>query len=162
VAHFHGIKKLLKGVGVKSPSGKWICCQKYGFTSIVAVRHDVPALKVKGLAGPDLPYEIRGFTFNGWGGTIRYDFTLDIGQQVTLARFDPMATKLLVAKGEIAGGGGFNQIGCSLSAHIKVEDAVELLHKEVDFGHHLAMAYGDYSHDLKELGKMMKFEVVEA
>ncbi|MCD6169738.1 MAG: hypothetical protein J7J76_04195 [Candidatus Latescibacteria bacterium] len=130
--------------------------------NIVAVHHDVPGLKMKGLAGPDLPYEIRNFTFNGWGATIRYDFTLDIGQQVTLARFDPMATKLLVAKGEIAGGGGFNQIGCSLSAHIKVEDAVELLHKEVDFGHHLAMAYGDYSYDLKELGKMMEFEVVEA
>lgn len=109
----------------------------------VAVRHDVPALKMKGLAGPDLPYEIRNFTFDAWGGTIGYDFTLDIEQQVTLARFEPMATRLLVAKGEIAGGGEFNQIGCSLSAHVKVEDAVELIHKEVDFGHHLAMAYGD-------------------
>jgi L-fucose isomerase-like protein len=130
--------------------------------NIVAVHHDVPGLKMKGLAESDLPYEIRNFTFSGWGATIRYDFSLDIGQPVTLARFDPRATELLVVKGEIAGGGGFDEIGCSLRAHIKVKDAVELLHKEVDFGHHLAMVYGDYSDDLKELGKMMKFDVVEA
>ena len=129
--------------------------------NIVAVHHDVPGLKMKGLDSPDLPYEIRNFTFKGWGAAIRYDFSRDIGEPVTLARFNPAATKLLVAEGTISGVGGFDGLGCSLRAHIKVKDAVELFHKEADFGHHLAMVYGDYVEDLKELGKMMHFEVVE-
>jgi len=135
--------------------------------NVIAVHHDVPGLKMKGLdvatrRAVSPPYEIRNFTVGGWGATIRYDFSRDAGDSVTLARFDPMATRLLVAKGEIAGGSGFDQIGCSLSSHIKVRDAVELLHKEVDFGHHLALVYGDYVEELKELGKMMGFELVEA
>ena len=135
--------------------------------NVIAVHHDVPGLKMKGLdvatrRAVSPPYEIRNFTVGGWGATIRYDFSQDAGDPVTLARFDPMATKLLVSKGEITGGSGFDQIGCSLSSHIKVRDAVELLHKEVDFGHHLALVYGDYVEELKELGKMMGFELVEA
>ena len=49
-----------------------------------------------------------------------------------------------------------------MSAHIKVRDIVELFHKELDFGHHLAMVYGDYVDPVKQLGQMMGFEVVEA
>lgn len=129
---------------------------------ILAVHHDVPGLKMKGLDEPDLPYEIRNFTVGGWGATIRYDFSRDIGSPVTLARFDPTGTKVLVVKGEIAGCGGFDEVGCSLRVHIKVRDIVDLFHKELDFGHHLAMVYGDYVQEVKELGGMMDFEVVEA
>ena len=129
---------------------------------ILAVHHDVPGLKMKGLDEPDLPYEIRSFTVGGWGATIRYDFSRDVGAPVTLARFDPTGTRVLVARGEIAGGGGVDQVGCALRAHIKVRDIVDLFHKEMDFGHHLAVVYGDYVQDVKELGKMMGFEVVEA
>jgi len=45
--------------------------------------------------------------------------------------------------------------------HIKVGDVAELLHREVDFGHHLAVVYGDYTRELRKLGKVMKFEVEE-
>jgi len=130
--------------------------------NVLAVHHDVPGLKMKGLEGPDLPYEIRNFTMGGWGATIRYDFSQDVGTPVTLARFDPTGTKVLVIKGEIVGCGGFDQVGCSLSVHIKVRDIVDLFHKELDFGHHLAMVYGDYLDEIKELGEIMGFEVVEA
>ena len=129
--------------------------------NIIALHHDVPGLKMKGLEKPDLPYEIRNFTVGGWGATIRYDFSRDKGETVTLARFNPTATKLLVTKGEIVGCGGFDMVGCSLRAEIRVPDAVELFHKEMDFGHHLAMVYGDYTEDLKDLGKIVGFEVVE-
>ena len=129
---------------------------------ILAVHHDVPGLKMKGLDELDLPYEIRNFTVGGWGATIRYDFSRDIGAPVTLARFDPTGTKVLVVKGEIAGCEGFDQVGCSLSAHVKVRDIVDLFHKELDFGHHLAMVYGDYVQEVRELGEMMDFETVEA
>jgi L-fucose isomerase-like protein len=130
--------------------------------NILAVHHDVPGLKMKGLDEPDLPYEIRNFTIGGWGATIRYDFSRDIGAPVTLARFDPTGTRVLVVKGKVAGSSGIDQVGCALSAHIQVRDIVDLFHKEMDFGHHLAVVYGDYVQDVKELGEIMGFQVVEA
>ena len=129
--------------------------------NIIALHHDVPGLKMKGLEESDLPYEIRNFTVGGWGATIRYDFSKDKGETVTLARFNPTATKLLVTKGKIVGCGGFDMVGCSLRAEIRVPDAVRLFHKEMDFGHHLAMVYGDYTEDLRDLGKIVGFEVIE-
>ena len=45
--------------------------------------------------------------------------------------------------------------------HIKVGDVAELLQREADFGHHLAVVYGDYTQELKEVGKVMKFDVEE-
>ena len=129
--------------------------------NILAVHHDVPGLRMKGLDGPILPYEVRNFTHAGWGATIRYDFSRDVGQPVTLARFDPRATRLLVAEGRIAGGGGLDEIGCSLRAHVQVRDLVELFRAEADFGHHLAMVYGRYASEVKELGRMMGFDVVQ-
>lgn len=129
--------------------------------NILGVNHDVPGLRMKGLGGPALPYEIRNFTLGGWGATIRYDFSKDVGEPVTLARFNPTATRLLVARGEICGGVGFDRIGCSLGVQVKVGDVAELLHREADFGHHLAVVYGDYTQELKEVGKVMKFDVEE-
>jgi len=129
--------------------------------NIIAVHHDVPGLKMKGLEKPDLPYEIRNFTVGGWGATIRYDFSRDKGETVTLARFNPTATKMLVTKGEIVGCSGFDMVGCSLRAEIRVPDAVRLFHMEMNFGHHLAMVYGDYTEDLRDLGKIVGFEVIE-
>ena len=130
--------------------------------NIMALHHDVPSLKMKGLEAPNLPYEIRNFTYGGWGATIRYNFALDKGEIVTMARFNPKATELLVVKGEIIGCGGFDKVGCSLAAHIKVPDIISLFQKEADFGHHLAMVYGDYTQELKDLGKLIGFKVIEA
>lgn len=130
--------------------------------NLLAVHHDVPGLKMKGLDEPDLPYEIRSFTVQGWGATIRYDSSRDMGAPVTLTRFDPTGTKVLVVRGEIAGSGGVDQVGCSLSVHVKVRDIVDLFKKELEFGHHLAVVYGDYEDQIKELGDLMGFEVVTA
>ena len=103
---------------------------------------------------------IRNFTYEGWGVTIRYDFSRDQGEVVTLARFDPTATKLLVTKGEIVGGHGFDQISCSEGPIIKIPRAMDFFRKESDFGHHLAMVYGDYTQDIEELAQIMHFDVV--
>jgi hypothetical protein len=130
--------------------------------NILAVQHDVPGLKMKGLDEPDLPYEIRNFTVGGWGATIRYDFARDVGTPVTLARFDPTGTEVLVLRGELVGGAGFDRVGCSLVAHIRVKDIVDLFRKELDFGHHLAVVYGDYVDDVKELSRLMGYECTEA
>lgn len=130
--------------------------------NILRVLHDVPGLKMKGFDEPDLPFEIRPFTEGGWGVSLRYDFSRDKGQKVTLARFNPDTTKMLVSKGEIVGGGGFDEIGCTLSALVKVPDVRNLLHKSADYGHHLAMVYGDYVEELKSLAEIMDFKVETA
>ena len=129
--------------------------------NLIRIGHDVPGLKMKGFDADDLPYTLTPFTQGGWGATIRYDFSRDVGEPVTLARFDPAARRLLVATGEITGGGGVDTLGCSLSADMRVKDAVELFHREADFGHHRAMGYGDYAEELRELAGVMDFDIVE-
>jgi len=129
--------------------------------NLIRIGHDVPGLKMKGFDADDLPYTLTPFTQAGWGATIRYDFSRDAGEPVTLARFDPAARRLLVSTGEITGGEGVDTIGCSLNAEVRVRDAVELFHREADFGHHLAMVYGDYAEELHELAGVMDFDIVE-
>jgi len=129
--------------------------------NIIRIHHDVPGIKMKGIDKDGLPYEIRNFTVAGWGVNIRYDFSQDKGEKVTLARFDPEAEKILLVKGEILKGINFNEIGCSLGLEIKVSDAMEYFHKAADFGHHLAMIYGDYTDEIKKMGKLINFEVIE-
>ena len=147
-------------------SGKSVCMgnswEKDRQKNILRVCHDVPGLQMKGLNEPPLPYELRNFTVSGWGATVRYDFKRDKGQPVTLARFNPAGDKVLVAAGTIVGGDGFDRIGCSLAVDIEVHNVVDLFEKEQDFGHHLAMAYGDYTGDIIRLGKLMGFDVVQS
>ena len=130
--------------------------------NVIAVGHDIPGLRMKGLAGRDYPYQIKSFTFSGWGATLRYDFARDVGDVVTLVRFDPTGSKVLAVRGEIVGCEGVTKEGCSLRAHVRVNDLRDFYVKSLDFGHHMAMAYGDYLAQVKELGKMMGFGVVEA
>lgn len=130
--------------------------------NILGVHHDVPGLKMHGIDEADVLYDLRAFTTGGWGVTVRYDFSRDLGAPVTLARFNPAGTKVLVVRGEIAGSAGVDSVGCALSAHIKVRDIVDLYYKELDFGHHLAMVYGDYVDEVKKLGEITGFEVIEA
>jgi len=131
-------------------------------SNTLTVSHDVPGLKMQGLEEPDLPYEIRNFTVGGWGVTLRYDFSQDVGEPVTLARFNPDGDKLLVAKGEITGGQGFHEIGCSLGVDIELNDIADFFEKQQYFGHHMAIAYGNYVDLIHKVGKLMGFEVIES
>ena len=130
--------------------------------NIIGILHDVPGMKMHGLGKKDLPYEIRPFTYGGWGANIRYDFSRDKGKQVTVATFNPLRNKMLVVKGKIAGCVGFDtETGCCLRADIKVANSIDYFHENVNFSHHHVMVYGDYIERLKEFGKMMGFEVIE-
>lgn len=130
--------------------------------NLMKILHDVPGLKLKGYDAPDVPYDLRNFTIGGWGTTVRYDFSQDKGQEVTIARVSPSADKMIVTRGEIAGGGGFSTPSCSLEAVIRLPDVVEYFHKAVAFGNHSAMVYGDYTQQLRALGRLINLEVVEA
>ncbi len=129
--------------------------------NIITIHHDMPGMKMYGLKNKDLSYEIRNFTQGGWGANIRYDFSQDKGKIVTLGRFDPAGKKILIMKGEIIKGLNFNEIGCSLGVEIKVSDAMRYFHLSSDFGHHLAMVYGDYIEKVRKLGDLMGFEVID-
>lgn len=130
--------------------------------NVMAVRHDVAGMKMKGLTQPDSPYEIRNFTYGGWGAVIRYDFSQDNGKKVTMARFNPLGNRMMLTKGEIVGCEGFDsKLGCDLKMLIKVPDVADFFHEAANFGNHRAVVYGDYIQELRELGNSMKFEVVE-
>jgi L-fucose isomerase-like protein len=131
----------------------------------LVINHSVPGIKMAGYDKPDLPYHLRHFVESGWGTKVMIDFSQLEEKTVTLARFDPLGTKIYLAKGEIIGCMGFNKgtlIGCSLAAQIKVPDARECLRKLSDFGSHLSMVYGDYTREMGELADMMGLEVVYA
>jgi len=131
----------------------------------VRICHDSATLKLKGISEPDVPYEIGHFSYEGWGAAIRYDFSRDIGKGVTLARINPAATKLVISKGTIVD--GYSSIedhkSCTGAENvtIKIPSAIEFFHAQSETGHHLAMVYGDCTEELKELGDLMHFEVVE-
>jgi hypothetical protein len=144
-------------------SGKSIYMGNLGLSStenVMRFGHNVPGLKMKGFDKLNLPYIIRNFTAGGWGATIHYDFSLDKGQEVTLARFNPLANRVLAIKGEIVGCEGFDKVGCALIALIKVKDSKEVFYRSCDFGRHFTMVYGDVLSQLKELADLMRFEVV--
>lgn len=131
----------------------------------LVINHSVPGIKMAGYDKPDLPYDLRHFVESGWGTKVMIDFTKLEEKTVTLARLNPLGTKIYLAKGEVIACSGFNKgtlIGCSLAAHIKVPDAPECLRKLDDFGSHLAMVYGDYTKEIYELADMMGMEVVYA
>jgi hypothetical protein len=152
--------------------------------------HSVPGIKMAGYDKPDLAFDLRHFVESGWGTKVMIDFTKLEEKTVTLARLDPFAAKIYIAKGEIIDCTGFRKgvlsatrkkeemneslvksllendqadlIGCTLAAHIKVPEARECMRKLSEFGSHLSMVYGDYTREIHGLADMMGFDVVHA
>ena len=128
--------------------------------NLLSIHHSVASLKMLGIDGPATPYRIRSFTQSGFGATLRHDFNRERGEAVTLARFDPTATKLLVARGKIIAGEGLEGIGCAQKVYLQIADAKVLLREQPNFGSHLAMVIGDYVEDVQDLAELMRFETV--
>jgi len=128
--------------------------------NILTIHHSVASRQLKGIEQPMTPYEITSFTQAGFGATLRYDFSQDSGEPVTVSRFDPSATKLLVSKGTVIGGSGLDGCGCAQTVNIRIPNGKQLLRKQQDFGHHLALVFGDYIDEIDLLGELMGFEVV--
>jgi len=128
------------------------------------VGHNVPTLKMLGFDKPDLPYQLRNFinskpSVPGWGTSFKIDFTKIKEKTVTIARFDPLATKMLVTKGEIIGMRGFDNTGCTSGAIMNVQDPRGYQIKSSNYGHHFAMTYGDCTQELIHLADMLKIEL---
>ena len=125
----------------------------------ICVHHNVPGLKMLGFDKPDLPYSLQNFITEGWGPKVQMDLSRLEEKTVTIARCNPLATRVLLIKGTVVGSEGFNEVGCSLRAVIDVPEAKSLVKKAHDYGFHYAMVYGDYTQKMFELAEMLNLEV---
>ncbi|HUU28839.1 MAG TPA: hypothetical protein VM123_13595 [archaeon] len=121
--------------------------------------HNVPAMKMMGFDKPDLPYSLQNFITEGWGPKVQMDLSKFEEKTVTIARCNPLASKILVTKGTITGCEGFAEVGCSLKVLVNIPDTKGLVKKAHNYGFHFAMVYGDYTDKIYELAGMLDLEV---
>lgn len=124
--------------------------------------HDVPCRYMKGYDQPALPVELVSFTLDNWGTTMRYDFTKDIGDTVTLINISPDMKKLMIVKGEINGCDDYLTPECKLAVRFKVADAEKFFKGQKYVGHHFSLVYGDYIDQLEALAESYGMDVLKA
>ncbi len=124
--------------------------------------HSVANRQLKGYDTDLESYELRSFAFSGWGSTIRYDFSKDKGQDVTVIRIDPSCEKMLVIRGKIVGQFGFKRQNCSMACVYQVDDAKAVFDKTFDFGSLMCLTYGDHVDELKAVCDVLGLEMVLA
>ena len=108
-------------------------------------------------------YALRHFAYDQkWGAVMRYDFEQDKGKTVTLCRFSPDAGKMLVGRGTIVGGDGYDLDNCNGLVIFRVHDQQDFWKKQRFCGNHLAMVYGDYTRELSCLAEVLGVEELAA
>ncbi|WP_029912256.1 hypothetical protein [Pelobacter seleniigenes] len=131
--------------------------------NVMLTFHSVPNRKMKGFDSAESSYALRAFARDAeFGATIRYDFKKDIGQTITMCRFDPTCSKLFAAKGTIVGGVGYTDKNCSEGVFFTVKSDKDFFNKQVAFGNHVPLVYGDHLDDLIALGELLGMEIVTA
>ncbi len=131
--------------------------------NLYSVIHSTPCRKLHGLEAAADAYALRHFAYDQGFGTIqRHDFTADAGQRVTLCRISPTLDEMLIVSGEIVVGTGFDTDNCNGGFVFKVADARDLFKKQMRFGLHLPLVYGDIADDLAELARRLDLSVVRA
>lgn len=113
--------------------GKMVTMQGFGQDQLAAatserddlylVFHSTPNRKLHGYKeASKAEYSLAPFANDqGFGATIRYDFTQDAGQEVTLLRISPDAKKLFAAKGTILAGSGAERTNCDEGFFMKLQ-----------------------------------------
>ena len=124
--------------------------------------HDVASAQMKGYDQPALPTEFVSFTLNSWGTTMRYDFSKDNGETLTLLNLSPDMKKVMVAKATINGCDDYLTPECKHAVRYTVKDAKRFHECQKYVGHHFALVYGDYVEEVKEFAKVSGLEVLEA
>lgn len=130
---------------------------------LLEIRHSVPGLKMNGFDKNDVPYEIWTFTHEGWGSKLQINMGKLDTKDVTIGRFNRKGDKMIVAHGVIKAC-AFKDDECSPAIYLKLDcDPRKYRHALADgiYGHHQAVVFGNYVEEVKELGKVMNFEVEE-
>ena len=131
-----------------------------GTPNIVMTQHSVGNRKMKGFDEEGARYAIRPFAYSGFGVTMRRDFDHDKGQVITMCRFSPNCDKLLVSKGTLTGGFGYDMDNCTHGALFQVADTQKFYNAQIYVGNHVPFVYGDYADELAELGRILGLEVL--
>ena len=124
--------------------------------------HDVACAQMKGYDEPALPTEFVSFTMDSWGTTMRYDFSKDNGETLTMINMSPDMKKIMVAKGTINGCDDYLTPECKHAVRYTVKDAKRFHECQKFVGHHFALVYGDYVEEVKAFAKECDLEVLEA
>jgi len=120
--------------------------------NIVRYSHDVPPTRI--LGEDPKPFELHDFHDKNYGATVYVE--VPKGLEITLARVDSRFSKILVFKGTVEA--SHEGVGCRETLDIKVDNALKLVEKVANYGHHFAAVLGDYTEELIKLAKMMKIE----
>lgn len=131
-----------------------------GQENLFVTLHSVANRRLKGYDKPEESYSIRSFAFSGWGATLRYDFTKDMDDAVTVIRINPELNKMLAIRGKIKGQLGYKRQNCSTACVYQVEDAEAAYRKTFEFGSHMVLTYGDHTEELKHFCEVMGLELV--
>ena len=115
-----------------------------------------------GFDAEPMKYALRPFTNSGFGATMRINFDDYKGETITLMRFNPECTTIMVARGTVVGGFGYTTTGCSEGIYFSVEDKLDYFRKQAKFGLHMPTVFGDHVEDVKRLGEVLGLEVVVA
>lgn len=132
-----------------------------GTPSIVMTQHSVGNRKMKGFDEEGARFSIRPFAYSGFGVTMRRDFDKDAGQVITMCRFSPNCDQLLVSKGTLTGGFGYDMDNCTHGALFQVADSQKFYDAQIIVGNHVPFVYGDYAEELAQLGKILGLEVLD-
>jgi L-fucose isomerase-like protein len=135
-----------------------------GKENTVVINHSVPGIRMNGFETPGLPYKLGRFVKSGWGTKAVVYFLDNPEKQVTVARLHPSAGKLLVMRGLLVGSEGWDQdnLGCSVTAIIRPRESGQgdrFIRRQTEYGNHLSWVYGDYSSELRDLGRLLGLEV---
>lgn len=99
---------------------------------------------------------------DSWGTTMRYDFSKDNGETLTMINMSPDMKKIMVAKGTINGCDDYLTPECKHAVRYTVKDAKRFHECQKFVGHHFALVYGDYVEEVKAFAKECDLEVLEA
>ncbi len=136
------------------------CVKEYP-NELYCTWHAVPNRYMQGFDSEPAHYGVGPFAANArFGATIRYKFEEDAGKEITLMRFNPRGTKMLIVKGTIVGGTGYDRYGCPEGIYFRVNNRDELFHAQLEFGNHLPLVYGDYVKTLKTVAEVLGIESV--
>lgn len=131
-----------------------------GMDNLMLTYHSVPNRKMHGLDSEDSQYGIQPFAYSGWAATLRYDFTQDKGQPVTQIRIDPNCRRMMIARGTVQAGFGYDKANCTEGLIFTVQDAEGYVRTQKYFGLHMPLVLGDYVEELKAVAEVLGLEPV--
>ncbi len=121
--------------------------------------HSTHIRKLHGIKGDTSRYGVRHFALDQkFGAVLRYRFAEDKGQVITMCRFSPDCKKMLIGKGTIVGGGGYEDNNCNGFVIYRVADQKKFYQAHAYVGNHIPLVYGDCVEELVMLAEALGLE----